>query len=647
MRLVAILLCASALCPGAVRRIYVEERSDVLQGRSFGTAGPYERIKATVHFAVDPAVPQNRTITDLQLAPRSAAGQVEFAADLDVIRPRDPKQGNGTILFDVVNRGGRTILTTFNRAAASNDPRSEVDFGDHFLLDKGFTLVWLGWQFDTPDTPNLMRATVPVAKGITGQVRSEFVPDAETTTMPLAERNHRPYVPVDLKEAGAKLTVRETPTGLPRPLERSEWSFADSTSITMAAGFKPGRIYELVYTAKDPAIVGLGLAAVRDIISFLKYEDSPFVLGDQHRDTKRAIGFGVSQSGRFLRTLLYDGFNADEKGRKVFDAVWPHVAGAGRGSFNRRFGQPSRDGQPWANYLWPTDIFPFTDLPLTDNESRTSGGLLVRATEQKAVPKIFYTNGSYEYWGRAASLIHTTPDGKDDARLASDTRVYFIAGAQHGPGRFPPQKTSAQNLSNTNDYRWTMRALLLALDSWMRDDKQPPASVYPSVERGQLVSRSGLKFPTIPNITVPAEPRIAYRLNFETEPPRVGLPYAVMLPQVDVDGNEASGVRVPCVQVPLGTYTGWNLRHATIGASQGMIAFTGTFAPFPATEEERQKSKDPRLSIEKRYATKKNYLSKINAASEALAREGFLLTADIPAVAERASAEWDYWTKHP
>jgi hypothetical protein len=420
----------------------------------------------------------------------------------------------------------------------------------------------------------------------------------------------------------------------------------------MSAGFKPGLIYEAVYTAKDPAIVGLGPTAVRDMISFLKYENSPFLPGDMQRYMKRSIGIGTSQSGRFLRTFLYQGFNADEKGRKVFDGVWAHVAGAGRGSFNHRFAQPSRDGQALANYNWPTDLFPFTDLDETDPESEKTGALLTTAQKQNVVPKIFYTNGSYEYWGRDAALIHTTPDGKDDAPLARDTRVYSFAGTQHGAGRFPPERSSTQYLPNPNDYRWIMRALLTAMNAWLRDDKEPPPSLFPRISRQELAVRAELKMPHVPGLEVP-QPRIAYRLDFgpelaksgvvSVEPPRIGKPYPVLLPQVDADGNEIAGIRLPCIQAPLGTYTGWNLRDAKTGAPHAMIAFIGSFLPFAPTEADRERMHDPRPSIASRYASKADYMARLRAAADSLAQNGYVLVSDVPRMVDQASVQWDYW----
>ncbi|HEY2016009.1 MAG TPA: alpha/beta hydrolase domain-containing protein, partial [Bryobacteraceae bacterium] len=390
--------------------------------------------------------------------------------------------------------------------------------------------------------------------------------------------------------------------------------------------------------AKDPVVVGLGPAAVRDYVSYLKLSG----------EAKRSIGFGTSQSGRFLRTFLYYGFNADENGAKVFDGLWAHVAGAGRGSFNHRFAQPSRDGHPRLNLLYPTDIFPYTDEPETDLGLTDS--ILARAAKANVVPKIFYTNGAYEYWGRAASLIHMSPDGKRDFGPGPDTRIYYLAGTQHGPNA-NPERHNTENRANPQDYRYPMRALLVAMNAWITDGTSPPDSQIPRIAKDELVTPAALAFPKIPGVHVPKEPYTAYRLDFGPdflskgivafEPPKVGKPFPILVPQTDADGNDISGIRVPELQVPLATYTGWNLRDAQIGAPEVAMDMIGSFLPFARTRAEREKSKDPRKSIAERYANREDYVGKVSAAAEPLVRQRFLLERDVPRIREHAAARWD------
>jgi len=628
-----VLACASF---AAVTHIQMLERADVLDGASFGSVGPYERISAKAFFAVDPKLAPNRIIADIDLAPKTPEGKVEFSADLYILKPRDSAKGNGTALLEISNRGGKGMLNMFDLAQGSPDPHSPAEFGDNFLLEQGYTLVWIGWEFDVPPSAKLLHLYAPIATNngqpIEGLVRAEWEGDQLVTTIPLGDRSQIGYPLADANDPENKIFVRDTVNGERRLVARGKWKFADATHVTLDGGFEPGKIYEVVYKAKDPVLVGLGPAAVRDTASYLKYGGAETALSDQAKSIQRVIGFGVSQSGRFLRTFLYDGFNEDEKNRRAFDGVWAHVAGAGRGSFNARFAQPSRDGHPFLNVAYPVDMPPFTD----------NDGLLAKATQAKVVPKIFYSNGAYEYWGRSASLIHTTPDGKQDVPPAKDTRIYFFAGAQHGAGTIPPRQVEAQNLSNTNDYRTSMRALLLAMDAWLKDGKEPPSSQIPLVAKDQLVTIGAFAFPKVPDVKTPKIKREAYRLDFSVEPPKIGVAYPTLLPQVNLDGNETSGIRMPEVQVPLASYTGWNLRSKNIGAPEELYSMVGSWIPFPINQIDRERRKDPRESIEERYKSKREYLERITAAAQKMVSDGFLLDRDIPKLRDRAAKEWDY-----
>lgn len=650
-------LCLAAVCEARVTGIEILTRTEVAGGRSFGTAGPYEYIVARARFAVDPDKPANGIITDIGLAPRNNAGLVEFSADLFLLEPRESARGNGTVLLEVSNRGGKRLAEMFNFAVQERDPRIAEQLGDGFLLEQGYTMVWIGWQFDVPDRPGLMRLYPAVVRGVTGIVRSEFVPDERVSSFGLADRGHKPYPVLDPNDPSIELTVRERGDGPRTVIPRSGWTFNRST-LEMTAGFEPGKFYEVVYSSQDAPVVGLGLAAVRDVVSFLKHGGPRDVsLGDLHRSLRRAIGFGMSQSSRFLRTLLYYGFNGDEQGRQVFDAVWSHAAGAGRGSFNHRFAQPSRDGYLMLNTFYPTDLFPFSDLAQHDPETGSTEGLLDRARAAKVVPKIFYTNGSFEYWGRNASLIHTTLDGRRDMELPATTRVYFIAGTQHFAGAFPPGKEDTQYLANPNDYTYALRALLVALNEWTASGKEPPPSTYPRIANRQLVAHEAVQFPIIPGVSFPTRWLRAWRLDFGPEfrtkgivtidPPKVGSPFVTLVPQVDRDGVDTSGIRLPEIQIPLGTYTGWNLRDPRIGAPDAPINMIGAFFPFARTRADRESTRDPRLSIEERYTSRGAYLARIRAASQELVRSRFVLVSDVPRIVQRASQEWDHFVGSP
>ncbi len=629
------LVAAIPLAAG-VTAIHVVDRDDVASGESMGTAGPYERIVAKAHFAVDPKLPANRIISDIDLAPRNENGLVEFSADLYVMRPRDPAKSNGTVLFEVSNRGGRGMLGSFGWADSAKPGRAS----DRFLMEQGFTLVWLGWQWDVPQTPDRLRLYAPVAtengRPITGLVRAEFVFDQRSTVAELADRDHIAYKVLDPNDRSIQMTVRDRVAAPRKVVPRELWRFPDPQHVEMPGGFEPGKLYEVVYRAQDPVLAGLGPTAIRDLISFLKYGGAETLLADQRRYIKRAIGFGVSQSGRFLRTFLYYGFNQDEKDRRVFDGVWAHVAGAGRGSFNHRFAQASRDHCPHRNTLYPTDIFPFSDTVQTDPETGLTDGLLARV---KDAPKIFYTNSSYEYWGRAASLIHTTIDGKSDLEPAPSTRIYLITGAQHGSGSFPPRTQDARYPRNTYDYRPLMRALLVAMNRWVTDGAEPPPSSYPRISRGELVPLASVRFPKIAGVQFPVRMLRAWRLDFgpefrskgivSYEPPRMGNPFAMLVPQVGADGNETAGVRLPQVAVPLGIYTGWNLRTRAIGAPDELYSLTGSFFPFTRAQAARYKGEE-------------DYISQCDAVARRLVSERLLLERDLPVLAEQARERWRY-----
>ena len=629
-RFVPAILVFSVAAVAAVTRVDITERGPV-------AAFPgYERVVGKIHFAVDPKLPANRIIADIDLAPRNQQGLVEFSADLYLLKPADPAKSNGTALLEISNRGGKGSTAMFGLGGRP-DPKTAQELGDPLLFEQGFTLVWVGWEWDVPARPGMIRLDAPKIPGLTGLVRSEIVTSQRTNRASLGDRAQTPYAVAD--PDSATLTVRDRPDGARTTIPHSQWRLTeDGGGVEFESGFVPGRLYEVIYKGKDPAVVGLGPAAIRDYISHLK----------QSGEVKRAIGFGVSQSGRFMRTFLYYGFNEDEKGGRVFDGVWAHVAGAGRGSFNHRFAQPSRDGHPRLNLFYPTDLFPFTDEAETD--AGVTGSLLARTVKANVVPKIFYTNGSYEYWGRAAALIHTSPDGQRDFGPAADTRVYYLAGTQHGANANPVVHNT-ENRANPQDYRYLMRALLVDMNAWITSGVRPPDSRIPLVAKDELVAPAALAFPKIPGVHVPKEPYMAYRLDFGPEfltkgivafePPKVGKPFPILVPQVDSDGNETSGIRLPDLAVPLATYTGWNLRSGEIGATDVAMDMVGSYLPFARTHAERDKSGDPRPSIEERYHSREEYVKQITATAKKLVEQRFLLERDVPALAARAAARWD------
>ncbi len=484
-------------------------------------------------------------------------------------------------------------------------------------------MAWIGWQFDVRPEPNRVRLYAPVAPGITGRVRSDFVVSAKVDEHPVGHIiggaiGGTGYPVADVNDRAGVLTERDGPTAARRTISRRKWRFTNPTTVHLDGGFVPGKIYEVIYTAKDPAIVGCGLAAVRDFVAYSKHDPNAVTA------SKRAYGFGISQSGRFLRHFIYEGFNADEQGRQVFDGIDVHVAGAGRGNFNHRFAQPSRDAQPLSPAFYRVDLFPFADLPTTDPLSGRTQGLLDRAIGEKVVPKIFYTNTSYEYWSRGESLCHTTPDGARDMPIPDTSRIYFLAGIAHVPGPFPPQKREGQNLDNPSNYWTPLHALFDALDAWVRNGTEPPPSRYPHISDGSLVRAADLavKFPV-----TPYEP---YKLDLSTEPPKVSGTYPTLVPQVGADGNEISGIRQPRVSVPLATYTGWNLRDPKVGFPEARQSFVGSFIPFAKSR------------ILELYRDEAEYLGRYAQAAMKLIDERFLVPEELNATLRLGTRDWQY-----
>jgi hypothetical protein len=657
-----LLIAALAATPAVaeVVRIEVDTRADVAGGAAYGTVGPYEKLRGTLHFAVDPKASANGHITDLDLARVNAAGLVEFTADFYLLKPKDVAKGNRALLFEVSNRGGKGILPMLSRAAASLDPTEPRELGDGFLLEQGFSLLWVGWQLDPPPTEaNLLRVYPPTTDpglSVTGLVRSDFVVrSAGIREHGLADGDHVPYAVADPDSEAHTLTMRDTPLGERTTIPRTEWQFArldgsgnivpDATSVYLASGFTPKKIYEVVYTSRNPPLAGLGLAAIRDAVTRLKNEGAP-ELGVDASSYDRALAFGISQSGRVLRTFLYEGFNADERNRRVFDGVLAHIAGGARGGFNTRFAQPSRSS---SSYLYPNEVFPFTDAVQTDVESGVSGGLLARI-EPQFVPRVFYTNSANEYWRGSAALTHVTYDGRRDFPPPATTRIYFFAGTQHGPAAFPPRVNEGRLAGNPNAYSWFMRSLLLKLDGWVAHNVQPPPSVYPTLADHSLVARSELKFPRIPGVDVPRAPSGPLRLEFgqsfaasgiaTIEPPRVGKPFPVFLPQVDADGNDMAGLRSPELAVPLATYMGWQLYKAELGRADELVSLQGSFAPFPLDTAERVRTGDPRRAILERYPDRNGYLALVEQVAKLLIADGYLRGEDLPNIVAQAGDRW-------
>jgi hypothetical protein len=633
-----------------VVKLRVERREAVLNGKPFGAVGPYEKLVGKVEFALDPAAPANAAIVDLSLAPRNARGEVEFTADFYLLKPVDASRGNGRMLYEVGNRGGKGLLHTFQKAKGSPDPTTAAEFGDGLLMTQGYALLWMGWQWDVPE--GMMRMDMPIASDhgqpITGLVRANFIPNTKSDTGPLADRGHRAYAVDNPLSPENVMTVRDRPLDAPHQIPRDRWRFVSDSSVSLEGGFELGRIYDVVYRARDPRVVGCGLAGTRDLISFLKTEQ-----GDANplRGIRVAYGWGVSQSGRFLRHFLYEGFNEDEQGSRVFDGVIDEVGGAGRGSFNHRFAQASRDAEQFFNIFYPVDMFPFTDGEETDPVTGQTDALLAKAEARHVSPKIFHILSNSEYFNRAGSLIQTDPAGQRDLEPPANTRIYAIASGPHFVGPWPPAPVggTAAPLS-VLDRTPIVRALLRDLDEWVTDGIAPPASRYPKISDGTLTAPQAAGWPTIPQVRLPPPMLITYRLDFGPnwtrgvvgfEPPHVGKPYVGLIPAVDSDGNAIAGIRLPSIQVPIATYAGWNYRAPGMGAADQLLGEAGSMYPFAPTRAQRSKG-DSRVSIEERYTSRDQYLGKIALAGRQLIAERLLLAHDLADVIDQAAMQYDW-----
>jgi hypothetical protein len=485
-------------------------------------------------------------------------------------------------------------------------------------------------------------------------VRGNFIPGVNLTSALVADRGHQPYPVVNPASAEHRLLVRTLPTDPPREVARATWRFTGPGTITADRGFEAGLIYDVVYRARDPRVVGVGLAGTRDIVSFFKHAASTD--GNPLPGLTHAIGWGVSQTGRFLRHFVYQGFNEDERGRKVFDGVFDQVGGAGRGSFNHRFGQASRDALQFFNILFPVDLFPFTDGPSTDPDTGVTDGLLARAERAGVAPKVFHLLTNSEYFNRAGSLVHTDPTGTKDADLPANTRVYMIASAPHGPGPFPPVSNRGGGMVgraalNPLNYSAATRALFRALDRWVAEDIAPPPSAYPRLADGTLTSPANAGWPAVPGFAFPLQPLRAFHLNFgpdwskgivSVEPPEVGKPFVVSVPAVDADGNVRAGIRLPDIAVPLATHAGWNYRDRSIGAPDRLAGEIGSYIPFARTKADRERANDPRLSIEERYRNRAEYVGRQAAAALELVKQRYVLEEDVADLLRHAGEHYDF-----
>jgi len=629
------LLSATAAKAEVVRFEATGPATPAFNGQEFGTAGRYERLAARATIALDPADPRNAIIADLALAPRNAQGRVEATADVVILRPAEAARGNGTLLLEVLNRGRELLGQLLHDAPGANGLLGGQNAGNGHLLRQGNTLVWVGWQADALPA-GALRLQAPVVPNVTGMSREEFLfddtrsPVTVPLTYPAASRD------------GATLTARvqaddarQTPAGL-----SFRWVDDRQIEITRPAGFDAGALYEFTYTAKDPVVQGMAFAMTRDVVAFLRRDGSAGnpLAANGRPAIARAYGIGISQSGRFLRDYLYLGFNEDEAGRQVFDALVPHIPGTRRTFTNARFAQPGRNPTPHADRHYPADQFPFAYAVTEDHLTGRRDGLLLRCRLTNTCPRIMQTDSEYEFWGARASLLVTDTRG-NHIDQPPEVRAYLMTGMPH----FAAAQSVASRVDrcslpvNPLHAGAPMRALMAALDAWVQQGMEPPASRYPMRSHGTLVATTGA-YPAIPALGYRGTVGPAQLVDYSQMPPRVAGEYTVLVPRVDSDGNAVDGLRMPVLDAPRATYTGWNPRAA--GFAQGALCYnTGAVLPFAATKAERDAAGDPRPSLEERYPTPDAYRQAVSAAATRLVAERLLLPEDATAMVEAAAAD--------
>ncbi len=645
----------------AVVDFRVTGREPYAGGALFDDVGAYEQVDGLLTFAVDPEHTGNRGIVDLDRATRDSEGRVRFTADFSVVVPVDPARGNGRALVELPNRGRRRMVPVFNRAPASAPVSRIAHPGDGFLFNQGYTVASIGWQWDVTQSDSMMGLNPPFAEGVNGQTIVEIRINDRRTTYQLSDRGiHTPLPIVSLDDPTPVLYVRDWEDDEDTVVPREDWSFAQETAsgvepshthIYMKGGFEPGKIYYVVYETNSAPIGGAGLIALRDVAPFLR---APSDHNPTPGKFEAVYAWGVSQTGRFLRHFMHLGLNTTEDGEIAYEGILPHVAGARRGAFNHRFAQPSNQSTP----IWG-HVFPFADLPSNDTLTEESGGLLDTLRAANAVPKVIYTNSSAEYWRGDGVLAHIDTAANVDLPEAPGSRSYLFASTQHGPGHLGQSRTNANDGSgarhelNVTDYSPLLRASLVNLDRWVMEGIEPPPSMHPRLSDGSAAKRSVVleTFRGIPGVLVPDVDRLFYLRTVDlgarsaegigVYPAVEGDYYPSHVSAVDTDGNEIGGIRLPDIEVPVGTHTGWNPRAPETGSPEQVVPMQGTTAFFASTRAEREQSGDTRLSIEERYEGRDDYLARVRAVAERLAAGRYALAEDIELMVANAAERYD------
>lgn len=653
--LVLLLLAANLTAQARIVRIEITSRqSPTFEGIAFGQVGAYEKLRGKAYGELDPASPQNALITDIALAPRNARGMVDYSMDIYILKPINLSQGNHKLFLEINNRGGK-LFGGLNNSTGGNDPTTAAQAAEGFLMNLGYTMAWNGWDPSASSANNNLTISVPIARNkdgsmITGPSYEYIVYDNATSeTYALA------YPAANLTKTQAMLTVREHLQDSAKIIPASDWEYVNDRTIRLLpAGtpFRQSAIYEFHYTARDPIVAGIGFAATRDFVSFLRYATAddfgnPNPMADGIRYT---FSYSLSQPARYVNDFQTLGFNADEQKRRVLDGIENWMGGGSGIGLNIRFAQPSRTERNRQNHLYPEGAFPFAYPVLTDSLTGKTAGRLVQCTSTNTCPKVFEINSANEYWVKAASLLHTDTKG-NDLPDPDNVRFYLISGAQHGIGN-GNSRGLCQQFQNPTNAEPALRALFLALDEWVTNGTVPPDSEVPRQSTSTavvaipqpgsqtgLVPQDALGWPTIPGVVYNGLVTTRYLLDFGSSTQQgilttfphdvAGRPsYVNFVSKVDKDGNEVAGIRLPPVAVPTATTTGWALRSANFGENEGCEG-AGQTIPFKATQAERVSSGDPRLSVQERYHTHTKYVDAVRKWAQTLQKQRLLLAADV------------------
>ena len=605
-------------------------------GAPFGAVGAYERVIGTARGEVDPKAAGNKGIALIDKAPLNARGMVEYATDFFVLRPQDPAKGNGRILYEVNNRGRKMLFGNIaDGPQGMNDPRTLADVGNGFPMRRGWTIVWSGWDPDAPRANMGLGLTAPVAtedgkiggKPITKTVREEYCSGTRGGALEAFKLGHEA---TSLDQAKARLTVRAKADDKPQEMPADQWSFVDARAIKLLDKPKPGYLYEFHYEARNPKVQALGFAATRDFVSWLRHD--PKAVEVTGRPISHALAIGFSQAGRYLRNHISEGFNRDEQGRTVFDGIHSHIAGVGRIFFNTPFAQPARTGTQHEDHDFPENAFPFSTATQSDPLTGQKGSLF---RGDGSDPKLIETNTSTEYWQKGASLLATDPLGTMDVALPDNSRLYMIAGTQHG-GRAGATTEPGPNVNPRNPHNPmpAVRALLVALDDWVVSDKAPPSSRIPTLADGTLVEPDKTGFPAIPGAAIVRRTNKVAPPGDWVKPVPPQKVYRTLVSRVDADGNEVAGIRLPDIAVPLATYTGWNEYRAPYPTGE-IADRDGSYLAFPADKA----AGDPRRPIAQRYKNRADYLAKVQTAVSQLQKDRLMLQEDADRTLEKARTE--------